>query len=346
MVFAKTSIKLGGTMSHYKHLTLSERELILYFLVKGFSISKIALKIGRSKSTISRELKRNSEQSMYLPIKAQEKYQLRRGGCKPRKKLENKAIFDYVNDKFLNHQWSPEQISGRLRLEKADFYVSYTTIYRAIYTGMFDTKQQHNSRGNRGAIRKLRHRGKSRHTKNYEEKRGKLQISYLITERPKDADQRVRIGDWEADTILGQTGKEKACLVTLVDRKSRFLIAGKAKSKKAACVGEVMINALKNQPCYSITPDRGKEFALHAQVSDVLEKVRFYFPYPHQPWQRGTNENTNGLLREYFPKGQDFTIMSEEYIQSKVDEMNKRPRKCLGYRTPYEIYYSEVLHLT
>ena len=307
MVFAKTSIKLGGTMSHYKHLTLSERELILYFLAKGFSISKIALKIGRSKSTISRELKRNSEQSMYLPIKAQEKYQLRRCSCKPRKKLENKAIFDYVNDKFLNHQWSPEQISGRLRLEKADFYVSYTTIYRAIYTGMFDTKQQHNSRGNRGAIRKLRHRGKSRHTKNYEEKRGKLQISYLITERPKDADQR-----------------------TLVDRKSRFLIAGKAKSKKAACVGEVMINALKNQPCYSITPDRGKEFALHAQVSDALEKVRFYFPYPHQPWQRGTNENTNGLLREYFPKGQDFTIISEEYIQSKVDEMNKRPRKCLG----------------
>lgn len=130
--------------------------------------------------------------------------------------------------------------------------------------GMFDTKQQHNFRGNRGAIRKLRHRGKSRHTKNYEEKRGKLQISYLITERPKDADQRVRIRDWKADTILGQTGK--------------------AKSKKAACVGEVMIHTLKNQPCYSITPDRGKEFALHAQVSDALEKVRFYFPYPHQPW--------------------------------------------------------------
>lgn len=102
-----------------------------------------------------------------------------------------------------------------------------------------------------------------------------------------------------------------------------------------------MIKALKNQPCYSITPDRGKEFALHAQASDALEKVQLYFPYPHQPCQKGRNENTNGLFRGYFSKEQDVTVISEEYIQSNVDEISKRPRKCLGYKTSYEIYYAD-----
>ena len=122
--------------------------------------------------------------------------------------------------------------------------------------------------------------------------------------------------------------------------------SSESKSKKAAFVGVAMINALKNQPCDTITPDRGKEFALHSQVSGALHKVGFYFPFPYPPWQRGTNENTNGLLREYFPKGQDLTTISKEYIQNKVDELNKHPIKCLGYKTPYEIYDSEVLHLT
>ena len=333
-------------MSHYKHFTLSEREMLLYFLTKGFSLTAIAGKLGRNKSTISRELKRNTGKSMYLPVEAQEKYHQRRRSCKPSKKLDTPLIYDYVKDKFLQHQWSPEQISGRLRLEKADFYVSYATIYRAIYVGMFDSSEQRNSHGNRGAIRKLRHRGKSRHTKDYEERRGKVPISYLLSERPQAADKRERIGDWEADTVIGSKGKDRACLVTLVDRRSRFLIAGKAASKKALPVSKVIIEALKDQPCYSITPDRGKEFAAHPQISEALGNVKVYFPFPHHPWQRGTNENTNGLLREYFPKGQDLTEISEEYIQRKVDELNKRPRKCLGYKTPYEIYFSKVLHLT
>ena len=128
----------------------------------------------------------------------------------------------------------------------------------------------------------------------------------------------------------------------------------KAEKKTAALVSEVMIKCLKEQPLFSITPDRGKEFAKHAETSVALNNVQFYFPQPHQPWQRGTNENTNGLIREYFPKGtvlskySDEYIQSkvDEYIQSKVDELNRRPRKCLGYLTPYEVYYSTSLHLT
>lgn len=333
-------------MNHYKHLTPLERELILYFLAKGFTISAIAIELGRNKSTISRELKRNTNKSIYLPSKAQATYVSRRRLCKPHKRLEDPSLYDYVKDKFLNHQWSPEQISGRLRLEDSSLYVSYTTIYRAIYTGIFDTKAQRNSKGNRGAIRKLRHHGKSRHTKDYVEKRGKIPISNPIAKRPEEANNRTRIGDWEADTVVGNKGKDRACLVTLADRKSRFVLVGKAASKKATPVGNVIINCLKNHPYHSITPDRGKEFATHPQVSKSLDEVQFYFPLPHHPWQRGTNENTNGLLREYFPKGYDITNISEEYIQSKVDELNKRPRKCLGYKTPYEVYYSKTLHLT
>jgi IS30 family transposase len=329
-------------MNHYKHLTLEEREMILKYHSEGDSIRKIALKIDRDKSTVSRELKRNSDEDGYLPNRAEERYHVRRLKCRPKKKLSDSAIYAYVKDKFLNEQWSPEEIEGRLKLEKASFSISYSTIYRGIYNHLFD--EPHLSKGNRGAIRKLRHRGKSRHTKSYVERRGKIQISHDIDERPEAANTRSRIGDWEGDTVVGVTGK--ACIVTLVCRKSRFLLGGKAAIKKSDFVNEVMINALKDQPCETITPDRGKEFSKHVEVTEALDKVQFYFPKPHQPWQRGTNENTNGLLREYFPKGKDITDISDEYIQEIFDKLNKRPRKCLGYRTPYEVFYSLLLHLT
>ena len=143
--------------------------------------------------------------------------------------------------------------------------------------------------------------------------------------------------------MVGKQGK--ACLVTLVDRKSRYLLGGKAASKTAATVNKVMCEALSGQPHLSVTPDRGKEFSKHAQLSKELKRVTFYFPAPHHPWERGTHENTNGLLREFFPKGKDITDTPEDYIQRKYHELNLRPRKCLGYKTPYEVYFSKVLHL-
>lgn len=331
-------------MSHYKHLTPFEREKIYLLYEQNKTMSFIARTLGRHKSTISRELRRNIGEQGYSPGAPQEAYLHRRNLCKPKLKLADSIALEYVREKFLKQKWSPEQIAGRLKLEQSSLSISYRTIYRGIYAGMFDTAKEQSSRGNQGAIRKLRHRGKSRHTKDYVEKRGKIPISHLICERPKEAQERSRVGDWEADTVLGK--QKGACLVTLVDRKSRFLLSRKAEKKDSAAVRDTMIQCLQGQPCHSITPDRGKEFSKHAEISLALEKVKFYFPLPHHPWQRGTNENTNGLLREYFPKSTDLDKVSEEYIQSKVDEMNKRPRKCLGFRTPYEIYYSTVLHLT
>ena len=199
-------------------------------------------------------------------------YKKRRFYCRPKKKSDNPILFKCIRNLFLNHQWSPEQISYRLKFENSNFTISYNTIYRGIYNGKFDEKGL--SHGNRGAIRKLRHRGKSRHTKNYEEKRGKICISNLITDRPDVANRRERTGDWEADTVLGQAGK--ACLVTLTDRKSRYLLCKKIAKKSSSLVKEAMLELLKNQPVKTITPDRGKEFSKHVEISQELRLVEFY----------------------------------------------------------------------
>ena len=341
MVFAKTTLIKEHPMCHYHHLTLIEREKIMFFRAQGKNLSVIAKELGRSKATISRELRRNGSDTLYIPAMAHKQYRTRRKKCRPHKKLDTPDLLALVKDKFIKHQWSPEEIAGRLRLEKHCASISYATIYRGIYAGMFDEAKR--SRGARGAARNLRHKGKTRHKKGHEERRGKIRISNELSARPRAANHRRRLGDWEGDTVAGKTGR--ACLVTRVDRKSRFATGGKADKKNACEVNRVMIRALQGLPVKTITPDRGKEFARHAEVTSVLQ-APFYFPEPHQPWQRGTNENTNGLLREYFPKGQDLTDISEDHIQEVFDELNKRPRKCLGYRTPYEVFYKKKLHLT
>ena len=158
----------------------------------------------------------------------------------------------------------------------------------------------------------------------------------------QEAQARERIGDWEADTVAGVVGG--TVLLTLVDRKSRYLHCVRLEKKTADNVNAGIFKVLAGQIVHSITPDRGKEFARHAVVAEALG-VKIYIPPPYQPWQRGTNENTNGLLREYFPKHQDIAQYPDEYIEKAVLALNNRPRKCLQWRTPYEVYFNEVLHL-
>ena len=324
----------------YKHLSITEREKILIYLTQGLSLCRIAKLLGRSKSTISRELARNPGE--YLPSKAQARYKRRRKKCRPHKLLENPELFALVKTLFLDRHWSPEQIANRLKLEDYPIQISYKTIYRAIYASMFDTPEQKRSTGNRGARKYLRHKGRPRRPKGYVSNRGKIPISNELKERPVQANERSRFGDWEADTIVGFN--HKTGLLTLVDRLSRFLICEKLTRLGSKEVETAMIKALSGQPLHSITPDRGREFQLHGNVTKELG-VEFYFPPPHHPWERGTNENTNGLLREYFPKGFDFNNVSEEELQRVVEQLNRRPRKCLGYRTPAEVYFSTMLHL-
>lgn len=330
-------------MNHYNHLTTNERENLLFLTAKGYSIRKIATILRRSPSTVSRELRRNSKKETYSPSLATSLYHKRRKKCHKRYVLDNPELYSVVKRLFLEEQWSPEEISNRLRLENYPFYVSYNTIYRAIYTKKFDEKGL--SHGNRGCIRKLRHRGKTRHKKGTQDTRGKIRISNELEKRPKLALERKVIGHMEADTIVGKRGG--ACIVTMVDMTSRFLLGGKSTKKDSDSVKEVMLGVLNSLPSRkkkTITPDRGKEFACHEEITQETG-IEFYFPRPHSPWDRGTNENTNGLLREYIPKSTDIDALSEEEIAAFFDKLNKRPRKCLGWKTPFEVFYNKVLHL-
>ena len=211
-----------------------------------------------------------------------------------------------------------------------------------------DTDAQKSSKDNRGAIRKLRHRGKTRHRKDTAENRGKITISNAIHERPAEANERKIIGHWEADTVIGKKGS--ACLVTITDRCSRYLLAEKIHKKQAQNLADKMkdmFRKIPNKYVKTITPDRGKEFAKHTDVTEKLGGVQFYFADPHGTMaKRGTNENTNGLLREYFPKSFDFASCSNEDITAFVDKINKRPRKCLNWLSPFELFFNTVLHLT
>ena len=250
-------------------LYTSGREKILVLYTEKKSLHRIAREIERSVSTISRELRRNGfSKKAYSAVQAQKKYEKRRKNCRRAKLLSNIQIKETVQHLFLDRQWSPEQISNRLRYENSLFKISYTTIYRGIYSGVFDTAEQRRSRGNRGAIRKLRHRGKKRRSKGTTETRGKIVISNRIQERPQEADGRQVIGHWEADNVAGKNGS--ACLVTITDRCSRYLLAGKVFQKQAALVAGKMIlllSALPKKKRKTITPDRGKEFARHSLVT-------------------------------------------------------------------------------
>lgn len=329
-------------MSHYHHITPEEREKIFFLYAKDFSITQIAKETKRSKSTISRELKRNTLGEQYSPLKAQSLYQQRRRKCRPKRKiLKDYGMFLKIVDRFIEDQWSPEQIAHRMELEGYTNPVSYSTIYRAIYAGYFDEyRNAAKGKVSEGRLR-LRRKGKKKKGKENEQ-RGKYPISNHLADRPAEANNRERIGDWEGDTVCGKKGK--ACLTTYVDRKSRFLCCAKADKRNPECVNAATIECLRGQPLESITLDRGFEFKEHGKITSELD-VEFYFAKPHSPWERGTNENTNGLLRQYFPKGTDFDKVTNEEIQAATEKLNNRPRKCLGYRTPYEIFFGRLLHL-
>ena len=331
-------------MDSYKHLTIEERETIFFLKAKGYSLRKIAKDICRSPSTVSRELARNASSGSYSPTYAHNNYKCNKKKCGRKLLLKSKILFDKVKFLFLNQQWSPEQIANRLKSEGFHLAISYNTIYRAIYLGLFDPPKL--SHGNRGCIRLLRHRGKTRHTKSHQENRGRIRISYSIHDRPQIINDRERIGDWEADTVMGKTGK--SCLVTLVDRKTGYLLCGKVPKKKSEFVKQKIVDllgTLPNNKRLSITPDRGKEFSKHPEITSELDNIPFYFPDPHSPWQRGTNENTNGLIREYIAKGIDIDNITEEQIEHYVYKLNTRPRKRFDWKTPAELFNDKVLHL-
>lgn len=319
-------------MLSYIHFTLEERICLQNLLSEGKSFRQIARILGRNPSTISREIKRNrtkypkhksDNEFNYHHWRAQilticRRKQNRRIAMKP-----NSFKYNYVVEK-LNRFWSPEQISMRLRMEYPDQIVGVSTIYRYIKRKDLEgiTKHTH-----------LRRKGKNRHF--VHKNCYVIHPDRRITEWTDEIKARTRIGDWEGDTVFGGIGK--GLIVTLVDRKSRFLKAGLLSSRNAEETREVIEKMLEGNIVYSISLDNGSEFAEFRKLEKDI-KAPVYFAEPHKPWQRGTNENTNDVLRFFYPKGFDFRKITQAQLDVIVDLINDRPRKCLNWKSPREIY--------
>lgn len=332
-------------MSPYKHLTLKERETVLLGLNNGLTQEVIAKSLGRSKSTVSREISRNGGWQNYSVAEAQTRYQKVREHSRRPRILEDDQVRKSVVRYIIELKWSPEQIAGRLRHENSPIQISYPTIYRGIYRDNLGVPLK--SHGARGIARWLRHRGKTRNVKGtVKERRGRFNDAPSIHDRPLSAENRSWFGHWEGDTVRGKTGH--SALVTLVDRKSRYLLSKRVTKVNASQVEKTMAALLSEQPrgrVRTVTPDRGSEFAHYQELTQELA-IKVFFPDPHAPQQRGTNENTNGLIREYFPKGTDLDLLNVQDISAFVEQLNNRPRKALGWKTPSEVYLGKKLHLS
>lgn len=319
----------------YNHLIIEERACIYQFLNLGMSIRKIAQALKRSPSTISREIKRNSSKikvsrgsyTKYFPVKANDKYIDRRKDCH-RKSNISKDVIEYLTIK-INEHWSPEQISNR-RTSVIHEMPSTSTIYRLIRAKKVPKTSMEN----------LRRKGKF---KRPAEKRGKFNDKgRTIKKRPKEIYKRQEIGHWEGDTVESGRNDHKRksgyCFVTLAERKSRYYIAILVENRKSENVTLAIINALKDFPkalVKTITFDRGKEFSGFEKIEKELG-CKTYFCDPYCAWQKGTNENSNGLLREFYPKGMDLSEVDIDDLNHNLNLMNNRPRKCIKYNTPIE----------
>ena len=320
-------------MRVYTHLTLSEREYLELKLKEGKSLRWIAASLDRSPSTLSREVKRNwsKKANRYHHWNANNCYKFRRKACHRKNNLtKNPAAFAYVLEKLLLF-WSPEIIAGRWNKENED-KISLRSIYRAVRAGLFPGVK---------ANTHFRRREKSYANK---KKSYTRYFDSSIHDREEIADQRGRLGDYEGDTVYGSVGK--GYLITCVDRQSRLTVAAIARDKTIESTNAAFVAAFRKAklvPPITLTLDNGTEFLDFKDLEQALD-MKVYFADAHAPWQRGSNENVNGLIRFFFPRGTDFTKVTDEQLDAVLDLINNRPRKCLGYLSPNE-FINKVLHL-
>jgi IS30 family transposase len=310
----------------YTHLSLAERHYIEIERKTGTAMNRIAKALGRSQSTLSREISRNTGQRGYRHKQAH-------GLAEQRHKNKPKAVkltdeIKQLIEGCLKQDWSPEQIAGRLEKEGM-IKLHYETIYQYILADK--------SAG--GTLYKhLRHQNKT-YRKRYGSAHNRTGIPNRvdIEQRPQEANERKRVGDWEADTIIGR--HHKGAIITLDERKSKLRLAAPLQSKKAQHVKQAAIDLLQPIKLFveTITFDNGKEFSLHEAIAKALG-CDTYFARPYHSWERGQNENANGLLRQYFPKSKELVNVAMKQVFQAVDKLNSRPRKCLGFKTPYEVF--------
>jgi IS30 family transposase len=320
-------------------LTLVEREEISRAVVAGQSIRAIAAKLKRAPSTVSREIKRNGDRACYRATLADQAAWDRSHRPKQCKLVENRALAQVVTAK-LQMQWSPEQIAGWLKHTypcDESHHVSHETIYRSLFIQA------------RGALKKelLQHlrrtRGmrRSRHHTQKTDDHGKIIDAVSISERPATVEDRAVPGHWEGDLLFGDRNSQ---IATLVERQTRYVMLVKVASKDTETVVNALIKSARKLPqelYKSLTWDRGKEMAGHKRFT-LATDIQVYFCDPQNPWQRGTNENTNGLLRQYLPKGINISNYSQAKLNAVARQLNERPRKTLNYQTPAEMFSQSV----
>lgn len=325
----------------YRQLMPDQRNQIQRGLNQGLSIRGIARQLGRSPSTISREIQRGRVEETYDAVCAREEAQRRRRKG-VRKLTEGSPLTLAVTHAILQRKWSPEQIAGRLRMdypEDKQWHISHETIYQFIYAHPAGELRKALIAGlRRGhSKRKPRTRGKDR--------RGGITNMRSIRERPEEAQAREVPGHWEGDLIKGAFNA--SAIGTLVDRSSRFVILARVEDATAEAILESFTRRLRTLPKsfrQTLTYDQGREMARHQEL-ERNTGIRVYFADPHSPWQRPTNENTNGLLRQYFPKGTDLSEYSQRRLTQVAEELNNRPRKSLGFRTPAEVMAQQIRQL-
>jgi transposase, IS30 family len=311
-------------MKIYTQLTREQRYQIKVLLKTEHNQTDIAKAIGVDKSTISRELGRNRGQRGYRPNQANAMASARRRQSVKRRISEQTGLL--VEDK-LRLDWSPEQISGWLA-KNGHPTVSHEHIYQHVYA-------EKSAGGD--LYKHLRCQKKRRKRYGSYDRRGQIPARKSIEDRPVIVEQRKRIGDWEVDLIVGK--EHQGVVVTLTERKSRFTLIRKVSSKHSDLVAEAIIERLSwTQPVESITSDNGKEFAAHQRIAQELA-TEVYFAHPYSSWERGSNENTNGLIRQYFPKNRNLTTVTTQEELMVMDRLNLRPRKCLDFMTPFEVFF-------
>lgn len=313
---------------HYQQLTLEQRYQIWSLRDTGKTLRMIASIIGVDQSTVSRELKRNSSELGYQPKVAEKRSQARKREAHKASK-RNKSMDELITEK-LRQGWSPESISERMKLENkavAD-RLSHTSIYRMIASDKAQQGVIHLYLPNTG---KTRWKGGKR---NKQAGASLIPARIDITARPKIVEARSRLGDWEGDTVHGQS----AYLVTLVDRKSRFALVKRVFDKTKKTVGDAMIELFASVDAkVTLTLDNGGEFADHIRVGKAAA-IAIFFAKPYASWQRGTNENTNGRIRRFWPKKFDMGTLTDDQIERDIERLNMTPRKILGGLTPFEVF--------
>jgi len=328
-------------MVKYQRITLMEREEISRHIASGYSIRKVAQSLDRPPSTISREILRLGvvERKYYRAIFAQRQSNMMRHKLRRNRKLDNNIPLRKIVLYYLSKNWSPEQIAKRLIIlypNDMTMRISHETIYSYLYVLPRGTLK-------RKLVSSLRQHHVLRRKRNKDRRKpGSIQDYLSIEERPKEVADRTIPGHWEGDLIVGR--RNASAIGTLVERTTRMVFLVKLKDKDAMTVRIAFAEEFRQLPTglkRTLTYDQGAEMAQHKFFSKETE-ITVYFAHPHSPWERGTNENTNYLIRQYFPKGTDFTKISKNRLKEVQDELNDRPRKTLSWQTPHE-KFSELL---